>query len=356
MSVSAISSMQPSGFPESIVPRLPSENAATASSEPSRLHMFAEDDDEPSFWDLLDVINPLQHIPIINSVYRELTGDKIGVGARLVGGTLFGGPIGLIGAALNTVLEEATGHDAGGHLIALFKDDAPGPAATAVAGADQPQPAIAAAGRPATPEKPASGQSADAGTARPMLLPDMGGFDAVEAKGAPTAAIAQSATIAQAVAMPPAKPQMDAADIAQAAPPPAAAPIGPVTAAEGKPMPLLNGREDRLLALPSRTTALATRSPPALGIATSNNSTRSNTPITGARPNRTPVSPAMVQQMAAGQAATGAPSGLSAIAGQPAAAPSGDWFGGAMMQGLSKYERNSRLGKTAPAASVTDVQ
>lgn len=355
MSVSAISSTQPSGFPDSIVPRLPSENAATASSEPSRLHMFAEEDDEPSFWDLLDVINPLQHIPIINSVYRELTGDKIGVGARLVGGTLFGGPIGLIGAALNTVLEEATGHDAGGHLIALFKDDAPGPAATAVAGADQPQPAIAAAGQATTPEKSASGQSADAGAARPMLLPDMGGFDAVEPK-APAAApqaIAQAATIAQAAATP----RAEAADMIQTLPPPpAAAPVSPVAAAEGKPMALLNGREDRLLALPSRTTAMATRSPPALGIATSNNSTRSNTPITGARPNRTPVSPAMVQQMAAGQAATGAPSGLSAIAGQPAAAPSGDWFSGAMMQGLSKYERNSRLGKAAPAGSVTEMQ
>jgi hypothetical protein len=326
--------------------------------------MFGADDDEPSFWDLLDVINPLQHIPIINSVYRELTGDKIGVGARLVGGTLFGGPIGLIGAALNTVLEEATGHDAGGHLIALFKDDAP--ATTAVASADQPQPAIAAAGQATTPEKSASGQSADAGAARPMLLPDMGGFDAVETKAptvaqpasvAQTASVAQAATITQAAATPPAKPRVDAADMIQTAPPPpAAAPVSPVTATEGKPMALLNGREDRLFTLPSRTTALATRSPPALGIATSNNSTRSNTPITGARPNRTPVSPAMVQQMAAGQAATEAPSGLSAIAGQPAAAPSGDWFSGAMMQGLSRYERNSRLGKAAPAASVTEMQ
>jgi hypothetical protein len=34
-------------------------------------------DDGLSFWDVLDVFNPLQHIPLLNSVYREVTGDQI---------------------------------------------------------------------------------------------------------------------------------------------------------------------------------------------------------------------------------------------------------------------------------------
>ncbi|CAA7621226.1 hypothetical protein [Magnetospirillum sp. SS-4] len=343
MSVSAVSSpVQPSDTLESIVPRLPSENAATANPDSSRLGMFAEGDDEPSFWDFLDVINPLQHIPIVNSVYRELTGDKIGVGARLVGGTLFGGPIGLIGAALNSVLEEATGHDAGGHLIALFKDENAPAAATAVAAAPSTPPASADA-------TPSIGKTEDVTAARPVLLPDM----PESAAGRPVAdASTPGAAIAQAAATPP---SVQAA-VQAAPPPPAAAPVAPVAAAEHNPMPLLNSRQGRLMPLPPRTTPVATRSPPALGIAISNNSSRSNTPITGSQPSRTPVSPAMVQQMAASQAAGGS-SGLSAIAGQPAApSSSGDWFSGAMMDGLSKYERNARLGKPAPPGIISEMQ
>ena len=30
-----------------------------------------------SFWDFLDIINPLQHIPIVSNIYRSLTGDEI---------------------------------------------------------------------------------------------------------------------------------------------------------------------------------------------------------------------------------------------------------------------------------------
>ena len=79
-----------------------------------------------SFADFLDIINPLQHLPIVSTVYRELSGDQIDMGARLVGGTLFGGPIGFFAAFTNGVLEEETGHDAGGLLFAtLFGDGLP---------------------------------------------------------------------------------------------------------------------------------------------------------------------------------------------------------------------------------------
>ncbi len=30
---------------------------------------------EMSFWDFVDIVNPLQHVPVINTIYRELTGD-----------------------------------------------------------------------------------------------------------------------------------------------------------------------------------------------------------------------------------------------------------------------------------------
>lgn len=75
-----------------------------------------------SFWDLLDVVNPLQHIPIVSSVYRHLSGDEIGGMARLAGGFLFGGPLGLATSAANLGLEAATGQDLGAHILAALDD------------------------------------------------------------------------------------------------------------------------------------------------------------------------------------------------------------------------------------------
>ncbi|MSO66150.1 MAG: hypothetical protein EXQ85_10255 [Alphaproteobacteria bacterium] len=47
----------------------------------------------PSFKDLLDTINPLQHLPIIGPIYRSITGDQPSHGARILGGALFGGHV-----------------------------------------------------------------------------------------------------------------------------------------------------------------------------------------------------------------------------------------------------------------------
>ena len=43
------------------------------------------DGDELSFHDILDMINPLQHIPLISTMYRYITGDTPGNVARIVG-------------------------------------------------------------------------------------------------------------------------------------------------------------------------------------------------------------------------------------------------------------------------------
>jgi hypothetical protein len=56
--------------------------------------------DQIGIADLVDVINPLQHLPLIGHVYRELTGDTIKPAARLAGGAAFGGPLGLLGAGV----------------------------------------------------------------------------------------------------------------------------------------------------------------------------------------------------------------------------------------------------------------
>lgn len=85
----------------------------------------SDDDGSMSFLDIIDVANPLQHIPGVSTVYRELTGDELSPAARVAGGTLYFGPIGFIAATINAVVETVTGDDIGGHVADLFGDDDP---------------------------------------------------------------------------------------------------------------------------------------------------------------------------------------------------------------------------------------
>lgn len=92
------------------------------------------DPDGPSFSDVLDIINPLQHIPIINTIYQHLTGDKEGAVADMAGGMLWGGPIGLGAAVANLVIESITGKSISDNaLAAVGVDDQDGEKAVAEA-------------------------------------------------------------------------------------------------------------------------------------------------------------------------------------------------------------------------------
>ena len=64
---------------------------------------------EIDFSDVMDVVNPLQHIPVVSSLYRNMTGDEISAPARIIGGTLFGGPIGAASSLANAVVAEHSG-------------------------------------------------------------------------------------------------------------------------------------------------------------------------------------------------------------------------------------------------------
>jgi len=59
-----------------------------------------------TFLDIVDAINPLQHIPLISSLYRNISGDSISDVPKFVGGALYGGPLGLV-AALGSYIIEA---------------------------------------------------------------------------------------------------------------------------------------------------------------------------------------------------------------------------------------------------------
>lgn len=83
---------------------------------------FWSTDEGPSFAEFLDIINPLQHIPVVSTIYRAITGDQIGTGPRVAGGMLFGGPVGALAAGVTALFEEASGGDIGDHIVAFVND------------------------------------------------------------------------------------------------------------------------------------------------------------------------------------------------------------------------------------------
>lgn len=79
--------------------------------------------DEFKFADLIDMVNPLHHIPIVNKVYQNLTGDTIKPIGTIIGGAIFGGPAGAASGLVNAVIKAETGKDLAGNAIALIKGE-----------------------------------------------------------------------------------------------------------------------------------------------------------------------------------------------------------------------------------------
>ncbi|OJX68139.1 hypothetical protein [Magnetospirillum sp. 64-120] len=327
MSASAVAS---SGYtdPNAFVPVFASENATNAAAEKQEqakhLTMFGEGDDSPSFWDLLDVINPLQHIPIVNEIYQDLTGDKIGVAARLAGGGLFGGPIGLVASAIGCLVEEETGDTIGGHVVALFKDDEAAP--TQVAKAEtQPQPQAAET----KPAAMAPVQVAMASVNVPEAPPATPPQNAAPLMFSADGMINPTATAAAAVAAP--------------------VPVTPAAA----PMPLSNtSKTNRIMPVPARTVSTAEQAPPPITVPISSGGNRSNVPITGHNPlnNHATVDPLAVQKAMALQGLPSETQHPMLQANPKAASGSADWLG-AMNQALDKYQKAGNL-----AARPEDVK
>lgn len=74
-----------------------------------------------TFGDVIDVVNPLHHIPLVNVAYREWTGDELHPISGIIGGALYGGPVGAVTGTVNAVSKIQTGKDMGEHAMALFK-------------------------------------------------------------------------------------------------------------------------------------------------------------------------------------------------------------------------------------------
>lgn len=79
----------------------------------------AAEDESFGFGDLIDIVNPLHHIPLVSTVYESVTGDTIKPSGRIIGGAIFGGFAGAAAGIVNAIVEEETGKDMTGNVVAL---------------------------------------------------------------------------------------------------------------------------------------------------------------------------------------------------------------------------------------------
>lgn len=125
-------------FPSS-AKRLAGERLAFGTPAPAANgHFFG--DDGPGIKDVVDAINPLNHIPFISTLYEEATGSTASAASKLIGGALLGGPIGFLAALGNIIFEQETGHSMGGAIVAGLLGE---PSATQLAAAEAPAEQIA---------------------------------------------------------------------------------------------------------------------------------------------------------------------------------------------------------------------
>jgi len=78
-----------------------------------------------SFSEVLDIINPLQHLPFIGDIYRNFTGDKLSPVAKIIGNTIYGGGIGALASIASAAIEEHTGKNMMSSLIDNAKLETP---------------------------------------------------------------------------------------------------------------------------------------------------------------------------------------------------------------------------------------
>jgi len=80
-------------------------------------------DGESFFHHILDVVNPLQHLPIVGTIYRAITGEHIGPVEKIAGDALYGGMWGAITSAADVAFESITGKSAEDTVLAWVQGD-----------------------------------------------------------------------------------------------------------------------------------------------------------------------------------------------------------------------------------------
>lgn len=298
------------------------------------------DDQELTFWDVLDIVNPLQHIPIVNSIYRAVTGDQIKPAMQIAGGALFGGVIGGAVAIANAVVEEVSGDSITGHIVSGlgFGDDKtavaqapaaaqPGQNAAASMAAAQPAPSP----RPANPAQQTPMQQAQA---QAQAQQAAGQQAAANPAGALSGALAAAANRGQAQGVNP-------NDVMRSGHVPNKMPTRDVMLTTNMPRDSRGANLDIAPAVDRAGMALpharsAANRPPATG------QTAQNAAARNAAPAATPQAAPQTAPAAPAQAASAAPPA------QPPTPANPDAMADVMLRNLAKYQ----AGKRAPAPTM----
>jgi hypothetical protein len=98
----------------------PSPAAAQGTASASATPAASVDDSGFSFHDLLSIINPLQHLPVIGTLYRAITGDTIKTPEKIAGDALYGGLWGAVASVADAAFQAVTGKDVGDTVLALL--------------------------------------------------------------------------------------------------------------------------------------------------------------------------------------------------------------------------------------------
>lgn len=144
--MSAVNSIINASLPDQALPRRDGIDGPVPGGTEMSFSDLWQDKDSLGFADFLDLVNPLQHIPVVSTIYRAITGDEIGTAARFAGSALFAGPIGLAGAVLTAVAEEIGGDSLENQIASLFGggNDTAGPATEPRIAGAAPQPPVPA--------------------------------------------------------------------------------------------------------------------------------------------------------------------------------------------------------------------
>jgi hypothetical protein len=133
---------------------------------------------EGFFHHLLDVVNPLQHLPLVGTLYRAITGDHLGPVEKIMGDTLYGGLWGAVSSVADVAFEGLTGKSMEDTVLGWFSHDSHSKVAAAKIAAPTiiPDTAFVSADMPALPGSQLA--------AVPSGDPDLAAFsNALSAKG-----------------------------------------------------------------------------------------------------------------------------------------------------------------------------
>ncbi len=105
----------------SAIARAPAPTPAQSAAANAAASDAPETNSKSAFDDLLDIVNPLQHIPIVSTIYRAITGDTIHPFEQIAGDTLYGGALGFAGSLADTAFTQIAGKSLGDTVMAMFE-------------------------------------------------------------------------------------------------------------------------------------------------------------------------------------------------------------------------------------------